>query len=295
MADQYKDDPNLKTNAVRAANAIDASAGAVASVFQHATAGGKPLVMLAGTGAIILGSIGVDVLMYSNQDFPQQQVIPIDSDISGTGYMHRTYGYSEHEGGYYMLTLDEGLYQLYQWNSDRGRLEFIDNADVAKDLVSEIKADFEASIQANWYQNLEERSGSFHTDKMYRCTTLREPFEAADDIIVRYNGCTKLEGSGPFLHSKYPEALEFWAAAEEAMSAENYGHGTMTIHEYEAVDTDHLHDLGEYALPTAATGFAAWLALGALGAGVTGIRRRAEKDKLRALENARSRSTGRRP
>lgn len=279
MADNDRDTPEFKSLSARIVRGIDGGQGALKSVWAQMTFGRGGAT---GAGiALILGaaSAGGGFLMYQFQDPPRGGITSagIDADISGRGFMNRTYSFVPHAETYFMLIRDEGRTELYQWSGERRRVELVEDFDLARQIVSEIATKYKEQIAGF---NLDQ--GKRYQSDFYSCPTIENPIHLLSGINTRfYSGCEVLDNKTVSeITAAYRQTQGFWEATLAQMAAETYGPG-QNITQYVAPDTTGRTSYVEASGNVAEALFALWAGLGIAGAGVSGLRRRAETPKRR--------------
>ncbi len=277
MADNRRDTPEFNSLSAKAVRTIDTAENALHAYFKTLSfgkgVGGIALAATLATGSA--GIIGGGLYMFQDEPVGGITNAGTDYDISGKGFMNRTYSFTKHTETHFMLIRDEGRTELYQWNDERRRIEIVRDYALARQIVEEVSARYERQI-AGFNLNADSR----YSSDFMACSTIENPMLTPSNATIRhYSGCTEVtDKSASQITTLYQQTQSFWQSTAAQMTPETYGPAADRVTRYVAPDdsgTQSAFDLiGDAAMVT----FAAWLGLGAAGAGISGLRRRAGRN-----------------
>jgi hypothetical protein len=272
MAARREHEPGYNSWEARIVRKIDATGTTLKSVWDHMALKRGPVVGLATAALLGLGSIGTTTIGHLTQDGPTggtERII--DHDISGDAYMARGYSYTRYQDENYVLIEDEERFELYQWNDELRDMTLI-NFDTAASIISDITSNEQNNV------NTWTGSGKY---TVYRasCDLMYEPEENKYGQTTRVmSGCEWVSEKSPTeVIDIFEDNLAFWQNVDQNLTEANYGPEQERITPYQALDYSNVESYGEKLTDTAQIAFGGWLALGMMGAGISGIRRRAEK------------------
>jgi hypothetical protein len=160
-----------------------------------------------------------------------------------------------------LLLDDQGRYELYQYANNRETL--ISDYDTAQRIIAEITDDIAAQPNI--------------TGSSIGCEIIHTAYQNAQNGITRYSkGCkAKSYDSADEELEMQQETLAFWQRVGAEMSPESYGPMEQNITYSSPADTSSINPAGDIIADYAKLGFGGWLLLGVAGAGISGLRRRA--------------------
>jgi hypothetical protein len=256
-----------EANTVRTADAIG---GSLKSVWDHMNLKMGSMVGLGLGAAVTFGSLLVSIVEDGNKNQPIGGVeaslsAPMDYDLSGDERSGISYSYSNNfADSSFFLAYDEERFELYTWNESTSALELVDYR--AADILIDQQVEYYTA-----YLNDQTEDWTIHR----ACNIIKQPFQQEDGGITRYlNGCGGIDSDKDDIAIK---DVELWRMASEQMTEANYGPAPETITYFEASDRSHFESKGDILLGNMLVAFGGWAAFGAVGAGLSGVRRRAEK------------------
>lgn len=272
MATRKEHSSGYRSIEARAVRGIDAAGAGLKSVWDHMSLKRGSVAGIATAAVLGAGTLGVGTTSYFMQDGPIGGTeYTVDNDISGDAYMSRAYSYVKYDDVHYILIHDESRYELYQFNDNLNQFTLM-GYEAASSIISDIVVSEQESIDT-W-----SGQGRF---TVYRaaCDIIYEPtFTQYDQIQRKTSGCEWRSNQTPQeVIDIFEDTYSFWQDVEANITQANYGPDASNIGNYVAPDTSHIESYGENLTDTAQYAFGGWLALGILGAGVSGLRRRAEK------------------
>lgn len=271
MADNPHDSPSYRSASAKTVRLLDGGEAALREYVNH-LAGKRGVAGLAGGAAVFGGLTFAAGALFAAITAPQEQAIPSDPDLSGKALLNRAYAYQSDgisNNSAYLLVRDNGRYELYQWIQSRERSELVTDFAIARQVVTDMAALTQNILRTETFSNT-----SKEKIRMFGCETL---FEAANDGNTTFRNeysCPSYEGTGDQIRTQYQRAGQFWAEAQNQMSAANYGPEPSLVHTVTPAEDGHVL---ETATDVSLAGLAAWAGLAAFGTAVSGLRRRAGK------------------
>jgi hypothetical protein len=274
MASNLKDSSGYNSWEAKTVRGIDRISGTLKSTWDNMCFNGSATRGLVIGAAITAGAFGIGAYEYSVQEGPRGGTpsAQLDYDLTGDALMARSYSFRTYDDITYFLMHDVDHYELYQWNDERRTIDLIPY-EHAKDIIPELAGNFRSQIDGF---NLNPDTN--YISEFRKCDLIHEPRERADGSFTRYyQGCSTFTADGDEIVDIYEANWAFWNEAAENLTADNYGIDIDDAVRYSPADRSHMESFLEKSDDNLAYGFGGWLLLGAAGAGIGGLRRRAER------------------